>query len=243
MKPRIRSDHPQPTLGKSCCSISGKITPPREPPAAAMPVALARRALNQCPRAETAGVKMREVPTPPRIPNVSIKCQYSRSFVSKTGSTSGKLPSRLTTRTAHQKRTQQQTHRPRHNNPPRPIGIKNRPNLHATKEAQKDVYAEHPADLAFAKVAELVGREVGLEDSYRVHVAEASRHAGEGAEDDEPGLQAAFGVGDFGFVGGVGGGGEGGFFVGFIVGGIVGWQDASQSDSLGVGGGSLVWIA
>ena len=51
--------------------------PPREPPAAAMPVALARLRLKKWPMEDTAGVKIREVPMPPRMPKTIMKCQYS----------------------------------------------------------------------------------------------------------------------------------------------------------------------
>lgn len=77
MKPWIRVAHSQPTLGKRFCSISGKIIPPKPPPVAATPVALPRRTRNQWEILETAGVKIRLVPVPPKAPKTKMKCQYS----------------------------------------------------------------------------------------------------------------------------------------------------------------------
>lgn len=77
MKPRIRVAHANPTLGKSDCSIRGKMMPPREPPAAARPVALPRLRRKKWPMALMEGVKIREVPVPPTMPITSMKCQYS----------------------------------------------------------------------------------------------------------------------------------------------------------------------
>ncbi len=51
--------------------------PPMEPPVVARPVAAAREVRKKWEMEETAGVKMREVPTPPRMEKVRIKCQYS----------------------------------------------------------------------------------------------------------------------------------------------------------------------
>jgi hypothetical protein len=42
-----------------------------------MPVAFPRFSMKKCPMEEMAGVKMREVPDPPRTPKTSMKCQYS----------------------------------------------------------------------------------------------------------------------------------------------------------------------
>lgn len=75
LKPRILVAHAQPTLGKSDWSINGKITPPSEPPAAAMPVALALLTRKKCPMLETAGVKIILVPMPPSTPKTIMKCQ------------------------------------------------------------------------------------------------------------------------------------------------------------------------
>ena len=47
----------------------GKAMPPTDPPAAAMPVALPRFSRKKCPTAEMAGVKMSDVPSPPRTPH------------------------------------------------------------------------------------------------------------------------------------------------------------------------------
>lgn len=79
MKPRIRVAHANPTLGKRDWSMRGKMIPPREPPAAARPVALPRFAWKKWPIALILGVKMSEVPVPPMMPITSMKCQYSVS--------------------------------------------------------------------------------------------------------------------------------------------------------------------
>jgi hypothetical protein len=75
-KPMMRVAHAKPTEGKSFCSANGKITPPSEPPAAAMPVALPRFARKKWLAAANAGVKMRDVPKPPSTPKTRKKCQY-----------------------------------------------------------------------------------------------------------------------------------------------------------------------
>jgi len=75
--PMIRVAQANPTRGKSCCNIRGKIIPPREPPAAAMPVAFPRFSRKKWPTAEIQGVKRRDVPTPPRRLKTRMKCQYS----------------------------------------------------------------------------------------------------------------------------------------------------------------------
>lgn len=59
------------------------MTPPREPPVVAMPVAEPRDWEKKCPMEETTGVKIREVPRPARRPKERRKCQYSRGFVSE----------------------------------------------------------------------------------------------------------------------------------------------------------------
>ena len=75
--PWILVAHAQPTFKKSDSSISGKMTPPMEPPVVAIPVALARLARKKCPMAATAGVTIRDVPAPPRMPKTIRNCQYS----------------------------------------------------------------------------------------------------------------------------------------------------------------------
>lgn len=75
----MRVDQAQPRRGRRASNINGKMTPPVAPPAAAIPVARARRLRKKWPTDETAGVKMSEVPTPHRNPIVRMKCQYSKS--------------------------------------------------------------------------------------------------------------------------------------------------------------------
>ena len=72
--------------------------------------------------------------------------------------------------------------------------IENRSNLHAAEEAQEDIDREDPSDGLLAIVRKLVAAEIGVENSNGVHIPKASGHAAEGAEDHEPGPQAAFGV-------------------------------------------------
>ena len=71
-KPRTRHVHANPTLGMRDCMTKGKMTPPTEPPAAAIPVALPRPLRKKCPIAETAGVKMREKAMPAITPQTSM---------------------------------------------------------------------------------------------------------------------------------------------------------------------------
>lgn len=77
MKAMMRTDHAKPTVGKSRCKARGNTMPPIEPPVAANPVKVPRRAQKKWAMAETAGVKRREVPRPQRMENVRIKCQYT----------------------------------------------------------------------------------------------------------------------------------------------------------------------
>ena len=67
----------KPMRGKRACSINGKTIPPKLPPAAAMPVAFARRVKKKCAIEAIAGVKISEVPRPQRIEKVRMKCQSS----------------------------------------------------------------------------------------------------------------------------------------------------------------------
>lgn len=76
MKAMMRVAHSKPTLGNNCCNASGKMTPPSDPPAAAMPVALPRFTRKKWLAAANAGVKIRLVPRPPRTPKTRKKCQY-----------------------------------------------------------------------------------------------------------------------------------------------------------------------
>ena len=75
-KPWIRVAQAQP-LGKRASSMSGKITPPTEPPVQAMPVAVPRLVMKKWPMAVVAGVTMRDVPMPPKRPKTMRKCQNS----------------------------------------------------------------------------------------------------------------------------------------------------------------------
>ena len=82
MKPMIRQAHGKPMVMKRCCSRRGNRIPPMLPPVVAIPVAEPRETRKKWPIAETAGVKTREVPRPPRMDKVRMKCQYSGFGVS-----------------------------------------------------------------------------------------------------------------------------------------------------------------
>lgn len=75
-KPLILAAQPNPTLGKSLCKANGKMMPPSEPPAAAMPVASPRLSRKKWPTAESEGVRMSDAPMPPSTPKQRTKCQY-----------------------------------------------------------------------------------------------------------------------------------------------------------------------
>lgn len=76
IKPMIRVAQAKPTDGKSRCNARGNMTPPSDPPAAAMPVALPRFSWKKWLTAAKAGVKIRDVPKPPSTPNTRKNCQY-----------------------------------------------------------------------------------------------------------------------------------------------------------------------
>ena len=77
MKAMILIDQAQPRDSKSFWSINGNTTPPTEPPVAARPVAVPRRMAKKCAMADTAGVKISAVPSPPAKEKERRKCQYS----------------------------------------------------------------------------------------------------------------------------------------------------------------------
>jgi hypothetical protein len=77
MRPMTRVVQAKPMRGNRACSMMGKTMPPMEPPVAARPVAVPRLARKKWPMEETAGVKIREVPMPPRTPKTRMKCQYA----------------------------------------------------------------------------------------------------------------------------------------------------------------------
>lgn len=77
MKPMIRVAHGKPTFGSSFSKANGNITPPSDPPAAAIPVALPRFCRKKWLTAAKAGVKIKDVPRPPSTPKTRKKCQYN----------------------------------------------------------------------------------------------------------------------------------------------------------------------
>ena len=80
MKARMRMLQAQPRVMKSCSSDNGKTTPPTLPPVAARPVATPRFLAKKWAMLETAGVKIRAVPSPLAKEIESKKCQYSGPF-------------------------------------------------------------------------------------------------------------------------------------------------------------------
>lgn len=77
MKPITLVAHAKPTFGNSCCKVNGKMIPPRDPPIAPRPVAYPLFSRKKWLMAASAGVKINDVPMPPRTPNTSMKCQYA----------------------------------------------------------------------------------------------------------------------------------------------------------------------
>jgi hypothetical protein len=75
MKPRMRVAQAKPTMGKSLCSIRGKIIPPIEPEVIAIPVAFPRLRRKKCPMEATHGVLMRQPPTVDRVSNCSTEAK------------------------------------------------------------------------------------------------------------------------------------------------------------------------
>ena len=72
-KPTARTAHGNPIDGARYMIISGKMQPPMPPAVHAMPVARPRLLLNQCPMAETLGLKSIDAEMPPSTPNESRK--------------------------------------------------------------------------------------------------------------------------------------------------------------------------
>lgn len=70
MNPQIRIVHPKRSrgLGSISASMMGKMTPPREEPAMAIPIAAARFFWKYCPVAARAGAILIPMPIPPRSP-------------------------------------------------------------------------------------------------------------------------------------------------------------------------------
>jgi len=101
-----------------------------------------------------------------------------------------------TSRLRNQEHGSYQEYTPSQDEVSRSLGVKHRSDLHAAEEGEEDVEAEDLGDGAFVVGGEFVGAEVGLIDARGVHEAEGGEHAAEGAEDDGPGFEAAFGVSD-----------------------------------------------
>nr|XP_036582453.1 uncharacterized protein CTRU02_07497 [Colletotrichum truncatum]KAF6791157.1 hypothetical protein CTRU02_07497 [Colletotrichum truncatum] len=69
--------HCQPNFGRSDLNIIDNVTPPKEEPDNAMPIASPRRRLKSFPMTASATVDERAPPIPPRTPKQRMKCQYS----------------------------------------------------------------------------------------------------------------------------------------------------------------------
>ena len=76
------------------------------------------------------------------------------------------------------------------------MSIKDRPDGDAASEGEEDINAEDPSNAGFTVLCQLVGGYICLVDTDGVHVAERGEHAAEGAQRDEPCLQAAFRIDD-----------------------------------------------
>ena len=76
-----------------------------------------------------------------------------------------------------------------------PTGVKDGADLDAGEEGEEGVDAEDPAHGAFGCGGQLVGGEVGVVGADGVHYAQGHHQAAEGAEDAQPGVETAFGVG------------------------------------------------
>lgn len=71
------------------------------------------------------------------------------------------------------------------------------PDLYADEVDYEEVEAEDPAILRRRVVGELVLGEVGLEDGGGIDETKDGEHGTKGPKDDQPGLPAAFGEGQF----------------------------------------------
>lgn len=69
IRARTRVAQPKPMRSNKAVSMRGKMMPPIPPAVDASPVAKPRLALNQWPTAAMHGVKVSDVPRPPRTPN------------------------------------------------------------------------------------------------------------------------------------------------------------------------------
>ena len=79
--------------------------------------------------------------------------------------------------------------------PPGPILVEDGADVDAAEEGQPGVYGEDPADGGLVVAPELVAEHVSLEEGDGVHEPEGGEEGEPRAEDDEPGAQAALGIG------------------------------------------------
>ena len=156
ISPITRIAQAKPMFEKSLGRRRGKMIPPTEPLVDAKPVAEPLLIRKKCPMAEIAGVKMSDVPIPPRSENVSMKCQNSSSCLISLRITKSKWMSSciviLTRRFGHTQDTPNQTDTARENQPSRTFGIKDWPNLYSAKEGEEDVETKDPSNGALAVV-------------------------------------------------------------------------------------------
>lgn len=83
--------------------------------------------------------------------------------------------------------------------------VEYRTDVYPQSEAEDGVQRNNPAHGAVVVVDEVARREVSVECGHDVHQAEGGKEGEPAAEDDEPGAEAAFGVGVFFRVGAGGG--------------------------------------
>lgn len=167
--------------------------PPKEPPVAAKPVATPRRWEKKWAMAPTAGVKMREVPTPPRMEKVRMKCQYS-GICGQFGTASHGWK-KLTGTLTDPNRSHNQTDGASKHQPSWSFGVEYRPDLQAAAKGQENIDTEDPAYRTGWFVGQLMCAEISLEGADGVHKPEGCQHAGEGSENDKPCPQTAFRIG------------------------------------------------
>lgn len=184
--------------------------PPKEPPVAAKPVAAPRRREKKWAMAPTAGVKISEVPTPPRMENVRMKCQYSVQRYQQSRAVACGWKSlfreRRTGTLAHSNHTDYQADGSCKYQPSWSIAVKDGPNLQTASKSEEDVEAEDPSYRAWRCICQLVGDEVGLEGTNGlgvpavssalpglgvqkltdVHLPKGCQHAAKGSKHDQP---------------------------------------------------------
>ncbi|MCJ1409059.1 hypothetical protein MMC19_003136 [Ptychographa xylographoides] len=143
-----------------------------------MPVAEPRETMKKWPTADTAGVKISDVPTPPRMEKRLDQ----------------ELRDVRTGRFRQPKHPTQQAYAPGQDQPPRALGIEDRADLDSAEECQEDVDTEDPSHGALVVGRQLMRAQVGLERPDRIGQAKTGHHASEATENDGPRLETPFRV-------------------------------------------------